>query len=179
ATGGAVATLPLTPALSPAGGEGGRRPGEGETSGATAPGSRSTEDQVEIFKVVLDASLEVRSAVVYASFIVALVFLPVLTMTGLQGRFFAPLGTAFILAILASLAVALSVTPALCLALLSRTRPREEPGYLSRLKAFHRRALERISRRPLMTVTVALGLCAVAAATLPFFGGELLPEFRE
>ena len=68
-----------------------------------------------LLQVVLDASLEVRSAIVYASFIVALVFLPVLTMTGLQGRFFAPLATAFILAILASLAVALTVTPALCL----------------------------------------------------------------
>src|SRR5947207_718360 len=179
ATGGAVATLPLPPALSPAGGEGGRRPGEGETSGATAPGSRSTEDQVEIFKVVLDASLEVRSAVVYASFIVALVFLPVLTMTGLQGRFFAPLGTAFILAILASLAVALSVTPALCFALLSRTRPHEEPRYLSRLKALHRRALEKVSPRPRLLIGAALVLFAGALATLPFFGGEFLPEFRE
>ena len=53
-------------------------------------------------------SLEVRTAVVYASFIVALVFLPVLTMSGIQGRFFAPLGTSFILAIMASLAVALT-----------------------------------------------------------------------
>src|SRR5439155_13177918 len=101
-----------------------------------------------VLQVVRDASLEVRSAVVYASFIVALVFLPVLTMTGLQGRFFAPLGIAFILAILASLAVALTVPPALCLALLSRTRPHEEPDYLSRLKAFHRRTLEKVEHRP-------------------------------
>src|SRR5204863_3650952 len=179
ATGGAVATLPLTPALSPAGGEGGRRPGEGETSGATAPGSRSTEDQGEIFKVVLDASLEVRSAVVYASFIVALVFLPVLTMTGLQGRFFAPLGIAFILAILASLAVALTVTPALCFLMLARARPHEEPRYLSRLKALHRRALEKVSPRPRLLIGAALVLFAGALATLPFFGGEFLPEFRE
>ena len=57
--------------------------------------------------MVLDASLEVRSAVVYATFIVALIFLPVLTLTGLQGSFFAPLALSYILAIMASLVVAL------------------------------------------------------------------------
>jgi Cu/Ag efflux pump CusA len=70
------------------------------------------------FDVVLDASLEVRSAVVYATFVVALVFLPILTMSGVQGRIFAPLGMAYIFAIIASLAVALTVTPALCLMML-------------------------------------------------------------
>ncbi len=68
-----------------------------------------------VFRVVLDASIEVRSAVVYATFIVALVFLPVLTLTGLQGSFFAPLALSYILAIMASLAVALTLTPALSL----------------------------------------------------------------
>src|SRR5215471_10639450 len=67
----------------------------------------------EIFNVVLNASLEVRRAVVYATFIVALIFLPVLMLTGLQGSFFAPLALSYILAILASLLVALTVTPAL------------------------------------------------------------------
>src|ERR1039458_7724692 len=66
-----------------------------------------------IFQVVLGASLEVRRAVVFATFIVALIFLPVLTLTGLQGSFFAPLALSYILAILASLLVALTVTPAL------------------------------------------------------------------
>ena len=132
-----------------------------------------------LFNVVLDASLEVRSAVVYASFIVALVFLPVLTMTGLQGRFFAPLGTSFILAIMASLAVALTVTPALCFLVLSRIEPHKEPGYIARLKKWHRGALERVSKRPRGTILAAVILFAGALATLPFFGGEFLPEFRE
>jgi Cu/Ag efflux pump CusA len=66
-----------------------------------------------IFDVIFDASLEVRSAVVYATFIVALVFLPVLTLSSLQGSFFSPLAISYILAILASLAVALTLTPAL------------------------------------------------------------------
>src|SRR5205085_11798964 len=68
-----------------------------------------------IFNVVLDASLEVRKAVVYATFIVAFVFIPVLTLTGLQGKFFAPLAISYIFAIMTSLAVALTLTPALAL----------------------------------------------------------------
>jgi Cu/Ag efflux pump CusA len=75
------------------------------------PSPRSTA------RVVLDVSLEVRGAVVYASFAVILVFLPVITLPGIAGRLFAPLGFAYILAILASLLVALTVTPSLCMVL--------------------------------------------------------------
>ena len=132
-----------------------------------------------LFNVTLDATLEVRSAVVYATFVVAMVFLPVLTMSGLQGRFFAPLGTAFILANLASLIVALTVTPALCFALLSRVKPHAEPNYLRRLKKFHRQLLEKISGWPKTIVVTGLLLFAGTLATLPFFGGEFLPDFRE
>ena len=132
-----------------------------------------------LFNVVLDATLEVRNSVVYATFVVAMVFVPVLTMSGLQGKFFAPLGVAFILANLASLIVALTVTPALCFALLSRSKPHEEPVYLRKLKSVHRRALEKISNRPKTIVAVALLAFIAALATLPFFGGEFLPDFRE
>ena len=132
-----------------------------------------------LFEVVLEASLEVRSPVVYATFIVALVFLPVLTMSGLQGRFFGPLGTAFILAIMASLGVALTVTPALCLMILSRVKPHAEPGYIALLKRFHRRLLERVSRMPRRIIGGALLLFLAAVATVPFFGNEFLPDFRE
>ena len=72
------------------------------------------------FEVVLDASVEVRSAVVYASLIVVLVFLPVFLLEGLAGSFFRPLALSYVLAILASLLVALTVTPALSLLLLPR-----------------------------------------------------------
>ena len=132
-----------------------------------------------LFRVVLEASLEVRSAVVYATFIVALVFLPVLTMTGVQGKLFAPLGVAFILAILASLAVALTITPALCYAMLARVPPHAEPGYVRWLKALHRRWLAAAGRHPKTILLGALAVCVGALATLPFFGGEFLPEFRE
>jgi CzcA family heavy metal efflux pump len=131
------------------------------------------------YQVILNATLEVRNSVVYATFVVAMVFVPVLMMTGLQGKFFAPLGVAFILANLASLVVALTVTPALCFALLSRNQPHEEPNYLRKLKSFHRVALQKISNRPKTIILIALVSFVAALATLPFFGGEFLPDFRE
>ena len=132
-----------------------------------------------LFHVILEASLEVRSPVVYATFIVALVFMPVLLMTGVQGRLFAPLGISFILAIMASLLVALTVIPALSYFLLSRIEPHQEPAYVRWLKTWHRRRLESLTRRPRTVIALGSVLCLGAAATLPFFGGEFLPEFRE
>ena len=141
--------------------------------------NRTLPQPRSLFHVVLDASLEVRSAVVYATFIVALVFMPVLLMTGVHGRLFAPLATSFILAIMASLAVALTVTPALCYLMLSRVEPHKEPKYVSWFKERHRRWLDSLSKHPRTVIGVAVALCLGAAATLPFFGGEFLPEFRE
>jgi CzcA family heavy metal efflux pump len=132
-----------------------------------------------LWRVVLDASLEVNNSVVYATFIVAVVFVPVLTMSGLQGRFFAPLGVAFILSIMASLAVALTVTPAMALVFLSRARAHDEPGWVRFLKTVHRDWVLLFARVPMLTVLGALVLVAGACALVPFFGGELLPEFRE
>jgi CzcA family heavy metal efflux pump len=141
--------------------------------------NQSKSNPRSLFDVILNASLEVRTPVVYATFIVALVFMPVLLMTGVQGRLFAPLATSFILAIMASLAVALTVTPALCYLMLSRVEPHKEPGYVRWLKAQHHAWLEAVSRRPRTVIALALALCLGAVATLPFFGGEFLPEFRE
>ena len=132
-----------------------------------------------VFAVILDASLEVRSAIVYATFIVALVFMPVFLMTGVAGKLFTPLATAFVLATMASLVVALTVTPALCLLLLGRTEPHTEPRYLGWLKSAHRAWLGAFTRRPRTIIGAALALTLGAVATLPFFGGEFLPEFRE
>ncbi|HET7425514.1 MAG TPA: efflux RND transporter permease subunit [Gemmatimonadales bacterium] len=130
--------------------------------------------------VVLAASLEVRSSVVYATFVVALVFVPVLTLTGVQGALFRPLGIAYILAILASLVVALTVTPALTLVLLGgrEHRAHESPA-LAWLKARYARVLEALMPRPLGVTTAAALVCLASAATLPFFGATFLPEFRE
>ena len=91
------------------------------------------ENPQSAFQVVLDASMEVRSAVVYATIIVVLAFLPVFFLEGLSGSFFRPLAASYILAILASLAVALTVTPAMSLLLLPATaRMRHRDGPLVR-----------------------------------------------
>ncbi len=129
-------------------------------------------------RVVLDASIEVRHAVAYASLAVALVFLPVLTMSGLAGRLFAPLGIAFILAILASLVVALTVTPALCLTLLGR-REIPEPSLVHLLQARYGSLLRGLFRRPRTVVLSVVLLAAAGAATVPFFSASFLPELKE
>jgi Cu/Ag efflux pump CusA len=86
--------------------------------------NRLAAKPLPVHEVVLNASVEVRSSVVYATFIVALVFVPLLTLGGIAGKLFAPLGLAYILAILGSLIVALTLTPALCYLLLATIRPR-------------------------------------------------------
>ncbi len=133
-----------------------------------------------LFRIVFDASMEVRGAVVYATFIVALVFLPVLTMSGVQGSLFSSLAIAYILAILASLLVALTVTPALTYVLLPRavTSPRL-PRYVDFLKRVYERMLRALMARPALPIVAAGLLIATAAATLPYLGAEFLPSFRE
>ncbi len=142
-----------------------------------APGPLSAG---QLFRLVRDASIEVRSAVVYATFIVALVFVPVLTISGVQGRLFAPLAWTYILAILGSLFVALTVTPALSYFLLPKaTMTAREPSYIICLKSTYGRVLRTISGRPWLLIGGALVLFAAALITLPFLGGEFLPEMRE
>lgn len=130
--------------------------------------------------VILSASLEVRSAVVYATFIVALVFLPVLTLTGLQGSFFAPLAKAYILAILASLAVALTVTPALSLVFFARgAKDTAAPRLQSFLRALYEKVLRGVARRPWVVFGSVVIFCGLALSRLATLGGTFLPDFAE
>jgi CzcA family heavy metal efflux pump len=135
--------------------------------------------------VVLSASLEVRTAVVYATFVVALVFVPVFFMSGLQGRLFAPLGYAYVLAVLASLGVALTLTPALSLMLLaprfigSRESMNRPPLLLRGLQSGYDWLLRRLDREFALLLLVTLILVAGAAYALSTAGGQFLPELRE
>jgi len=132
-----------------------------------------------VLEVILDASIEVRAPVVYATYVLALTMAPVLFLSGLQGAFFSPLAAAFLLATFASLLVAITVTPALALLLLKNVRPPQEPGFLHSLKRWHRNMLVPVCHRPGIAVTaiVALGI----GSLLAYFalGAELLPAFRE
>ena len=131
-------------------------------------------------QVVLQASLEVRSAVVFASLIVMLVFLPIFFLEGVSGSFFRPLASAYILAISASLLVALTVTPALCLFMLPNAAERShEPGYVRRLKARYRAFLPRILHRPRLAVGIIVGGLVLAGVGSLFTKDQFLPNFRE
>ncbi|HEY8121069.1 MAG TPA: efflux RND transporter permease subunit, partial [Myxococcota bacterium] len=133
------------------------------------------------YAVVLGASLEVRGAVIFATLAVALVFVPLLGLHGLQGKFFAPLALAYLAAVLASLATALVVTPALALALFDdgRHAAHAAPGLQERLRERYRALLLRVRARPAL-VALPLGVAVLAAAAiLPQLGGEFLPDFRE
>ena len=131
-------------------------------------------------RVVLKASIEVRSAVVFATFIVALVFLPVLTLSGVAGKLFAPMGIAYILAILASLVVALTVTPALAYVLLAnRPLQKGEPRLVRGLKARYSILLSRVEHRSKMIIAIIAVLCVAALAILPFLNSSFIPEMRE
>ena len=110
--------------------------------------NRAAEHPQPAIKVVLDASMEVRSAVLYGSVIVVLVFVPVFMLDGLAGAFFRPLALSYVLAILASLLVALTITPALALLLLPKHLERRESRFLGALKAQYRRMLPGSSTGP-------------------------------
>ncbi len=133
------------------------------------------------FRVVLDASLEVRSAVVYATLIVALTLVPVFFLDGLAGAFFQPLAASYILAILASLAVALTFTPALALILLPKTASREqrESPLTHLLQRWYAALLPAFIRHPRVIVAVLVLCLGGAAASVPQLGEELMPKFRE
>ncbi|MFO1336789.1 MAG: efflux RND transporter permease subunit [Burkholderiaceae bacterium] len=131
-------------------------------------------------QVVYEASMEVRSSVVYATFIVALVFVPLLTLGGVAGKLFAPLGLAYVAAIFASLAVALTVTPALSLLLLAGARlPPAGPPLVRWLDARYRRALLAVERHSAAVFTLVGAGMVAGLAALPLFDGEFIPPLKE
>lgn len=133
-----------------------------------------------ISDVVFDASMEVRGSVVYATFIVALVFVPLLTLGGLAGRLFSPLGFSYILAILMSLVVALTVTPALCYLLLEKAKLSDkDPPLIRLIKPGYAYLLKLSNQSPLLTISATLMFCVLGLSTVPSLGGQFLPELRE
>jgi CzcA family heavy metal efflux pump len=131
-------------------------------------------------RIVLEASLEVRPAIWHATVIIVLAVLPVFFMGGLAGAFFEPLALAFILAMLASMVVALTLTPALSLLLLNRAAiERRESPLVPWLKRHYGALLERVIRAPRATFVGTLAVVAAGLAVLPLLGASLLPAFKE
>ena len=148
-----------------------RRLGENRHAATPAP----------ILQVIAAASMEVRSGIVYATMIIIMVFLPLFALTGIEGRLFAPLGIAYIVAILASLVVSITVTPVLCYFLLPKMKNLgEHEGWLVRkLKALNDRLLRWAFARRGAVLGVA-GIAVLAAgASVPFLPRLFLPPFNE
>lgn len=131
-------------------------------------------------EVVYNASMEVRGSVVYASFIVALVFVPLLHLSGITGRLFQPLGMAYILSIMMSLLVALTVTPALCYYMLAKDELENiDPPVIRKLQPLYENALRWICRFPYQVMLGTLFLCLLGLSILPGVGGQFIPNLRE
>jgi len=140
---------------------------------------RVSGPEVDLVALFIGASLEVRRPVFYATAAVAVAFLPILMMSGLQGAFFRPLSISFLLAVGLSLLVAMSATPAMSVLIMARHQPRPEAQFLQYCKRGQLRAIAWLHERPraLIAIVAATGIAGVVF--LPLLGARLLPDFRE
>ena len=129
--------------------------------------------------IVREASLEVRGPVIYATAVVIAVFLPVLFTSSVQGRFVGPLALAFIFAVVASLIVAMTSTPALCALLLRGSDRSPEAAWLKRLKVWQAAAVHGVGSRFNVMGAVLIVSVIAALAAVPYLGGTFMPDFRE
>lgn len=142
----------------------------------------SAAARLPTLQVVLEATREIQGSIVFATLIIMLVFLPVFFLTGVEGRLLAPLGLAYVVALAASLLVAVTVTPVLAERFLPRdptVLAHREPRLINELKARYRRALTAVvdNWRGVTAASVALLLAALVA--LLFAGRSFLPDFNE
>jgi CzcA family heavy metal efflux pump len=142
--------------------------------------ARANGQVVSTSQVIIQASVEVRSAVVYASFIEVIALIPIFFLKSLTGSFFRPLATAYALSVLVSLLVALLLTPALAMLLLRGAKLERHESPLARvLKRGYGKMLGGIVRRPAPAVILTLAIIGSGAVVLPRMGQELFPTFKE
>lgn len=130
-------------------------------------------------EVIRDASLEVRGPVIYATAVVIAVFLPELFTSSVQGHFVGPLALSFIVAVSASLLVAMTSTPALCALILRQHDARPQARWLQGLKRWQRSAVYGVAEHFRLVAAVLGCLVLAAIVALPFLGGTFMPDFRE
>ncbi|OGB27046.1 MAG: multidrug transporter AcrB [Burkholderiales bacterium RIFCSPLOWO2_02_FULL_57_36] len=134
-----------------------------------------------VLGVIAKASIEVRSGIVYATLIVVLVFVPLFALPGIEGRLFVPLGIAYIVSILASLLISMTVTPVLCYFLLPKMKQLRhgDSKLVAKLKAWDARLLGWSFNHAKPLLAGAAVAILIAAATVPFFARSFLPAFNE
>jgi Putative silver efflux pump len=142
--------------------------------------NRLTPQPLPAYQVVYHASMEVRSSVVYATIIVVMVFLPLLTLSGVAGKLFAPLGYAYISAIIASLVVALTLTPALCYLLFSKGElESQDPPLIVWIKKHYVAALKNIEQHYTIVISMVALVIALGLGVLPLFKSQFIPSLHE
>ena len=140
-----------------------------------------SDNPVSPLRVIYGASAEIRNSIVFATLIIVLVFVPLLSLEGMEGRVFKPLGLAFIFSMLASLIVSLTVTPALCGMLLRKVgeKAHGDTKLVGVLKRFNEPLVRGSMQYPGVVVGVTAILTAIALFMLPKLGREFLPKFNE
>jgi CzcA family heavy metal efflux pump len=140
---------------------------------------RLSGPEVDLVALFIGASLEVRRPVFYATAAVAVAFLPILMMSGLQGAFFRPLSIAFLLAVGLSLLVAMSATPAMSVLIMARHQPAPEARFLQYCKRGQLRTIAWLHTRPRVLIAIVAATGIAGIVFLPLLGARLLPDFRE
>jgi copper/silver efflux system protein len=143
---------------------------------------RPKEDRQGALEVIYGASKEIRASIVNATFIIIVVFLPLFFLSGVEGRLLKPLGFAYVVSILASLLVAVTVTPVLCAYLLPNAKAvqeERESKLVAWLRARYARLLEPVLNHPRRVVAGAAVALGLALAAIPTLGSAFLPEFNE
>jgi nickel/cobalt tolerance cation efflux system protein len=132
------------------------------------------------FQVVYDTSVEVRLAVIFSTIIIVVIFAPIFSLTGVEGRIFAPMGLAYLISIASSTLVAMTLSPALCAILLANQRLPQEGTFISRLaERLYHPLLNLSLKAPQIILGVALAFLVAMIAFIPSLGRVFLPEFQE
>ena len=143
--------------------------------------NRAEGDKIPVLKVIAAATLEVRSAIVYATLIIVLVFVPLFALSGIEGKLFAPLGIAYIVSILASMLVSVTLTPVLCYYLLPKMKRLEhdDSPVVKKLKQWDSKLLQWSFEHSKMVLGGGLLAVVIAVTAVPFFARSFLPAFNE
>lgn len=141
------------------------------------------DERRPLLTVIFDASVEIRSSVIHATFIIIVAFIPLFFLSGMEGRLLAPLGIAFIVALVASLITAITITPVLCRFLLTSDKmllkQHKESWIVEKLNHLYDRSLHRAMAWRKSIIGVAAALFIVSVIILSGFGRSFLPEFNE
>ena len=135
---------------------------------------------VHPFQIVYDTSVQVRVSVIFSTVIIAVVFAPIFTLTGVEGRIFAPMGVAYLVSIFASTFVAMTLSPALCAILLANQQLPEDETWVSRLsQKLYRPILKFSINFPSVILVAAVASFVASLIVLTSLGRVFLPEFQE